>query len=123
MDERRFANYCKELGGKSSIKPESLGPTSDSTAQHSLRIYHQIQSWRGVELDAEEWGFEFKQGKLLPIQMTKPPAPDELLKIIRCSYKVDCTCIVYGLQCTTVYTGCRGVSCQHSVQISTESIL
>ena len=104
MDERRFANYCKKIGGKSSIKPESLGAISDCTAQHSLRVYHQIQSWRGVELDAEEWGFELKHGKLLPIQMTKPPAPDELLKIIRCGCKVDCTvrctCIVYGLQCT-----------------------
>ena len=54
MDERRLAAYCKKLGGKSSIKPESLGPTSDSTAQHSLRVYHQVQSWLGTELDPEE---------------------------------------------------------------------
>ena len=59
MDEKRFANYCKQLDGKSSIKPESPGPAPDSTAQHSLRVYHQIQLWRGVELNAEEWGFSY----------------------------------------------------------------
>ena len=44
--------------------------------------------------------------------MTKPPAPDDLLKIIRWICTARCTCIVCGLQCTTVCTGCMGVSCQ-----------
>ena len=48
----------------------------------------------------------------LPVQMTKPPTPHELLKIIRCGCKIECTtgctCITYGLKCTAICTGCRG---------------
>ena len=34
MDEKRLADYYKKLGGKSAVKPESFGPTSDATAKH-----------------------------------------------------------------------------------------
>ena len=44
MDEKRLANYYKNLEGKSAVKPESLGPTSDGTAKHSERVYHTVQS-------------------------------------------------------------------------------
>ena len=33
MDEKRLTDYYKKLGGKSAVKPESLGPTSDATAK------------------------------------------------------------------------------------------
>ena len=44
MDEKRLANYYKKLGGKSAVKPESLGATSDATAKHSDRVYHAVQT-------------------------------------------------------------------------------
>ena len=45
-------------------------------------------------------------GCALPVQMTKPPAPHELLKTIRCSRKIKCTtrctCITYRLKCNSM---------------------
>ena len=121
MDEKRLATYYKKLGGKSAVKPKSLGPTSDATGKHSERVYHTVQGWRGNDLPSEQWGWEILNGIYIPVQMTKPPAPDELLKIIRCARKVECTarctCITYGLKCTSTCIGCRGVSCQNCVPI------
>ena len=124
MDELRLANYYRKFGGKSAVKPQSLGPTSDATAQHSLRVYHQVQAWQGRDLIPEEWAWILVNGKLMPVKMLLPPAPQELLKIIRCTCKVECTprctCVTYGLKCTTICTGCRGVSCRNCLEIDIE---
>ena len=121
MDEKHLATYYKKLGGKSAVKPESLGPTSYATGKHSERVYHTVQGWCGNDLPPEQWGWEILNGIYIPVQMTKPSAPDELLKIIRCARKVECTarctCITYGLKCTSTCIGCRGVSCQNCVPI------
>ena len=82
MDDKRLANYYKKIAGKNAIKPEELGPTSDATAQHSLRVYYQVQVWKGNnELNAEEWGWRKTWGTLMTVAAMKPPAPQELLKI------------------------------------------
>ena len=93
MDDKRLANYYKKIAGKNAIKPEGLGPTSDATAQHSLRVYYQVQVWKGNnELNAEEWGWrKTTRGILIPVAAMKPPALQELLKIIRCACLTDCT--------------------------------
>ena len=57
------------------MKPESLGPTSNPTAQHSLRVYHQVQEWMGRHLPPEEYGMFVANGKIMPIKMMIPPAP------------------------------------------------
>ena len=54
MDEKRLDDYYKKLGGKSAVKPESLGPISDATAKHSERAYHTVQSWCGNDLPPEQ---------------------------------------------------------------------
>ena len=32
------------------VQPVALSPVSDSVKYHSLRVYHQIQEWLGVEM-------------------------------------------------------------------------
>ena len=119
MDEKRLADYYKKLGGKSAVKPESLGPTSNGTAKYSKRVYHTVQSWCGNDLPPKRWGWEMWNRMCLPVQMTKSPAPHELLKIIRCGCKIECTtwctCFTYGLKCTSICTRCRGKLCQNCV--------
>ena len=44
MDEKCIIDYYKKLGGKSALKFESLGSTSDATAKHSERVYHTLPS-------------------------------------------------------------------------------
>ena len=34
INEKCLADYYKKPGGKSAVKPESLGPTFDATAKH-----------------------------------------------------------------------------------------
>ena len=81
MNELRMVNYYKTLEGKSAVKPQLLGPTSDATALHSLRVYHQVQTWLGKNLDPRDWGWAIVNGKMMPIKMTRAPAPQELLKM------------------------------------------
>ena len=117
MDEKCLADYYNNLGGKSAVKPGSLGPTSNATAKHSERVCHTIQSWCGDDLTPEqlEWKMSNGNGMYLSVQMTKPLTLHELLKVIRCGCKIECTtrctCITFGLKCTSICTGYRGVLC------------
>ena len=53
---------------KKAIHPKSLPPTSATAKYHSLRKYHQVQTRRGVELSAEDWGWKVAEGKMTPVQ-------------------------------------------------------
>lgn len=61
----------------------AIGPTSDAAEQHSYRVYHTVQSNLGNVIDPVMWGFKLVNGLLLPTPMTKPPAPEYLLRLIR----------------------------------------
>ena len=120
MDDLRFVNYNKKKKSKSPVNLQLLGPTSDATAQHSLRVYHQVQAWKGRDLVPFDWGWTLNSGKVMPIKMTLPSVPPELLKIIRCSCETECrdycTCVQYKLKCSTLCTRCRGHFCQNYVR-------
>ena len=119
LDELRVRKYYEKITGQTCqcVKVGALGPTSDAAQQHVLRIYHQIQEWRGENvLDPLNWGWQLTQRGVMPIEMTKQVAPPELLKIVKCGCKTDssrknCTCRQYGVVCTTICLGCGGVSC------------
>ena len=81
-----------------------------------LRAYHQVQEWIGNKLDPKQWGWKIYKGKLFPIYSSKAPAPEKLLKMVRCTCKTDCsrkncTCFNYGIECSDVCKHCRGISC------------
>ena len=53
---------------------------------------------------------------MMPVTMTEPPAPPNLLKIVRCGCKtvcktMSCSCRKHGLKCTDSCRECREVSC------------
>ena len=50
----------------------------------------------------------FVENMLLPIAMEEAPAPDNLLKIVRCACK---RYFKHGLKCTEICVECCGVSC------------
>ena len=64
-----------------------IGPTSDFAQFHSLRVYHSTQAAMGNELDPLEWGYVEESGKILPVKMSLPPAPQHLLRVIRLLFK------------------------------------
>ncbi len=102
--------FCdKVVTKKSHVTAQSLPPTSAACKYHSLRVYYQVQQWKGVQQlgSPSDWGWDCKDG---------------LLKVIRCNCHGDCSslrcsCRKHGFECTTVCGQCRGTSCSNSSPI------
>lgn len=127
LDSLRHIRYQQKLmiGGKTQVQAKCLPPTSSAARYHSYRVYFQVQEWAtlGKEpcLEPEDWGWELRDNQLLPVTTNQPPAPPDLLNMIRCNCKKDCatgkcSCRKHGLACTTACGECRGNSCSNSVQ-------
>lgn len=86
------------------------------------RVYYQVQTWLGNQLNPEDWGWKLIDNTLEPIKTLLPPAPEKLLNTIFCNCKKGCSakcgCKKVGLQCTPACTNCQGQSCSN-VQLST----
>ncbi|KAK2140281.1 hypothetical protein LSH36_1407g00003 [Paralvinella palmiformis] len=63
------------------IQTQFLPPTSDAAKYHSLRVFHQINEWKGENLNATEYGWKGKDGKFIPLRTDLPPAPDHLREV------------------------------------------
>ena len=92
IDQLRYNKFCQKVATSNKrVEAESLPPTSAATKFHSLRVFHQVQQWKGVNVDMHmnsiDWGWKVKDGHLLPILTDIPAAPRELLEIIQCSCK------------------------------------
>ena len=108
----------------SSVEAVSLPPTSSAAKYHSKRVYLQIQQWKDpkCDLNPKDWGWFVKDGGLFPILTDIEPAPQELLKIIRCSCTSDCSkktcsCRKYNKECSVVCTNCKGTACTNAQKI------
>ena len=71
------------------VQPRTLPPTLAAAKYHSLRVYHQVQQWRGLHNCATEWGWRFKDDKKSPVVTDLQPAPEYLLKAINCNCTTD----------------------------------
>ena len=86
-----------------------------------------MQLWKGNELKPEEWGWKFVDGQLRPKLSDLPPAPDDLLKTIRCNCKKDCSsarCTYkrHKLECSVSCGECRGTSCLNPMKPSVDEL-
>ena len=120
LDSLRYKRFCeKVVTNTTQVQPQTLPPTSAAAKYHSLRVYLQIQQWNGHELQPEEWGWSVGEGGLMPMHTDLPPAPDELLQIIRCNCQTDCgsmrcTCKKHNVKCYPACGNCRGSGCMNS---------
>jgi len=71
-----YEKFCAKPATRTMpVQPGALPPTSASVKYHSLRMYHQIHEWLGVELSPVDWGWKISgTGKLLPIMTDLQPA-------------------------------------------------
>ena len=97
------------------MKSEDLPPTSDSLCQHVKRANYQAFIWNRAlaplqEIPSPEGkGWKLDNGDLVPVLMTKSPAPSGITELTRC-------------RCTT--SGCtRNCSCNSSNPACTEASL
>ncbi|XP_048577422.1 uncharacterized protein LOC125559782, partial [Nematostella vectensis] len=120
LDSLRYARFCQKIStGNTQVQPESLPPTSAAAIYHSLRVYHQVQQWRGIALPPEDWGWKEVDGKLQPQRTDQSAAHPSLLELIRCNCKTGCSsrkcsCKRHDLDCTAACGTCRGQSCDNS---------
>ena len=102
------------------VEAKSLPPTTAATKFHSLRVYFQIQEWKGRnQLKPEEWGWQLVDGLLQPIKTDLPPGPANLLEIIRCKCTTGCStaicsCRKHGIDCSNLCGDCKGIHCSNS---------
>ena len=63
------------------------------------------------------WGWKISESGLTPIQTDLLPAPDDLLKVVRCGCTADCgivVCNVAAGKCTVACSNCKGLACQNA---------
>lgn len=100
---------------KSVVDPKVHPPTSAAASFHSLRVYLQVQQWTvRSQMNPEEWGWSKRDGRYLPILTDKDAVPTNLLEMVRCNCKMDCStrqCTRRNndLECSTACVHCRGV--------------
>ncbi len=94
LDALRYKRFLeKVMKSFKYVDAKDLPPTSASAKFHSLRVYYQVQEWRGEtgRLDPEKWGWEITNHQLMPVKTDMPPAPADLLRIFRCNCRTGVT--------------------------------
>jgi hypothetical protein len=124
LDALRYRRFSEKVMKSSvHVEPQMLPPSSAAARYHSHCVYYQVMEWRGeLEMDPTEWGWHVVNNTYMPTTTDLPAAPSELLDIIFCGCRKDCSsrkcsCRKYGIACTSVCSECRGTSCSNS-QIS-----
>ena len=101
----------------------NLPPTLDAAQYHIYRAFYQAKCWMSkneeCSLKAVDWGWQILQGRLFPRTMDCQSAPENILNLIQCQCKGDCStarcsCRKNSLQCTNACGECRGDGCSNS---------
>ena len=120
LDKLRLLRFHQKVATSTRfVQPENLPPTPSAAKYHSLRVYRQVQIWKGESmlgphLHPQNLGWKAVDGKLVPMQWDMDVAPKDLLKVLRCNCKMGCdtlrcSCRKAGLGCSTGCGECRGI--------------
>ena len=122
LNALRLTRYLEKVAKSTSrVEPKSLPPTSAAAKYHSHRVFLQICHWKNPECEllAEAWGWSLTENGYNPIMTDLSPAPEDLLKVVRCNCTTDCgnarcSCQKHGLKCTLACGQCRGSACSNA---------
>lgn len=75
--------WDKVASSSSHVQQQTLPPTSEAANYYSLRVYLQVQQWKGCadELLPTDWGWHKCGECFVPIQTSLAPAPEEMLYV------------------------------------------
>lgn len=128
LNTLRYKKFCEKTATKTTqLQSEVLPPTVAAARFHSLRVYLQIQQWKGcTTLSPTDWGWEMTGGHLMPVLTDRPAAPEYLLRVIHCGCNGDCstmrcTCRKNNLDCSTACGHCHGTACSNSTIVDSDS--
>lgn len=120
LNELRMKRFEKNvIKSLKHVEVKNLPPTNSAAKYHSYRVYYQVQVWLGNEsLHATDWGWELINGHLFPMKMDNAPAPESLLKIMKCGCTSNCdnnrcSCKKNGLFCTELCDNCSVGNCNN----------
>lgn len=121
LSAARYRKYMEKLASSNKrVEPQSLPPTSNAAKYHSHRVYYQISEWKNVHqnLDCTKWGWKLQNNEYVPVTTDLAPAPEELLKIIKCNCTTDCSrtscsCRKHNLKCSVACGNCKGAACSN----------
>ena len=109
LDVKRHQLYLRTIAKQkvyAKFDLATMPPTSAAARQHSFRVYHQIQQWRGVALNRTDWGWRLNDGRLTPLPTLREPPLESLLHLITCNCRSgcerNCECRRSGLPCTSM---------------------
>ena len=96
----------------------SVPSTAGATTFHSFRVYAQILQWKEEEINVQHWGWKVTGEQVNPVMTDIPPAPDNLLRIIRGSTTgystLRCSYWKHNLECSPACSHCKGSGCYNS---------
>ena len=116
------------------LQPEKLPPTSRAIYYHALRVNLQVCQWKYLKsdcLNADEWGWKHENGMLVPVKTDQQPAPEWILKFVRCKCKtfskntcgsMVCSCRKSGFTCVEACGECRGQFCNNQPDIAVNDL-
>lgn len=116
----RYKRFQEKVSKSSKhVEAKSLPPTAAAAKFHSMRVWYQVQVWKGKQQNPLEWGWDIQDGQLSPIKTDLPPAPDKLLFVIRCNCKAGCntlrcSCKKHNIECSAFCGDCKGLTCSNS---------
>ena len=120
LNTLRYKRFCKKVATSlAHVQPHVLPPTAAASKFHSFRVFNQICQWKGSIMLPNEWGWEETDMGWSPISTDAPPAPEELLKVIRCNCNTDCSsqrcsCKKHSMKCSLACGNCKGSACQNA---------
>ena len=88
----QYMNMCSAI--KSKVVPERLPPTNRAAYFHCLCVHLQILQWESLStedcgINATDWGWGLQGNNLIKTVTDREPAPEDLLKVIRCTCKAS----------------------------------
>jgi len=116
----RYAAYSKMiLTTLNRLHPERLLPSERAACFHALHVHLQAVTGRTLGAyfaDATLWGWRLDGKELVPVTTDQAIAPDDIMNIIRCSCKTDCSslqcsCRKNNLKCVSACGNCHGIDC------------
>ena len=121
LDGLRYSKFCDKVAtNKVHIRPQTLPPTYAAARYHNMPVYLQVQLWMVVCNTKEtDWRWMTKDENVVSVMTFLPPAPDKLLRVIRCNCTTDCStarcsCRKHSLECSPACGQCRGIGCSNS---------
>ena len=115
MNTLQYQQYWDKMALSSShIQPQTLPLTSEAAKYPSLHVYLQVQEWKGCadELLPTDWGWQKCNEGFVPLRTVLPPAPEKMLRVIRCNCQSECqtksTCKKHNIHCTLAWGNCSG---------------